>query len=189
LPDAQPFLLYCFDTESGKLLWQREVKNAPGSPPPLTNDETTTVLAAPTPVTDGRFLHVMFGTGELAGFDPEGNLIWSVEDDVPAICSPVSNGELVFLVNSGGLVVCYEVRDGQRVWDKDLGTHFLASPVLAGDRVYLLSDSGEMFVFRADRQFELVGRGEVGEPCEASPAFQHGRLFIRTKNHLFCIGR
>ncbi|MEK7675513.1 MAG: PQQ-binding-like beta-propeller repeat protein [Verrucomicrobiota bacterium] len=323
--------VYCFDADSGKLLWQREVKGAPGSREYVGQDEVAVILAAPTSIVDGQFLHVMFGTGDVACFDLDGqpvwsrnlglpensyghaaslarwrnllliqldqgtvekakskllaleadsghtawesmrpvpgswsspvvirsagqeqiiacggpwvmgyepatgtelwrveclggevvpspiqaaglvlagsvdgkfgarrpdgrgevtpsHLLWAVEEDVPAICSPVSNGELVFLVNSGGLVVCCDLKDGKRLWEKDWERHFQASPCLVGDLLYLLSDPGEMFILKAGRECELMGRSALGEECQASPAFQPGRIFIRAKKHLYGIG-
>jgi len=33
------------------------------------------------------------------------------------------------------------------------------------------------------------GENNLGEECVTSPAFQDGRLYIRGKEHLFCIGK
>jgi outer membrane protein assembly factor BamB len=134
---------------------------------------------------NGRFLAIRpDGVGEVT----QTHVVWSIEDDVPAICSPVSDGELVFLVNSGGRLVCLEAAGGRRLWDKDLDQHFQASPSIAGDRLYLLSDSGEMLMFKVSRQCEPVGRTSLGEPCDASPAFQPSRIYLRGQQHLFSIG-
>ncbi len=29
---------------------------------------------------------------------------------------------------------------------------------------------------------------EIGEGCQASPAFHQGRIYLRTKRHLVCLG-
>lgn len=75
--------VYCFDTESGKLLWQRE---APGTPestaePPAVMEDTG--FAACTMATDGRLAFAIFANGDLAAFDYEGRSAWSKSFGVP----------------------------------------------------------------------------------------------------------
>ena len=45
-----------------------------------------------------------------------------------------------------------------------------------------------MFVLKAGPKFELIGKNDLGEECHASPAILHGQIFIRTLDHLYCIG-
>ncbi len=68
--------VYAFDTESGKRLWQHEVKD-PGTanvPPPKPMDETG--FAPNTMATDGRRVYAMFGNGDLAAFTVAGKPVW-----------------------------------------------------------------------------------------------------------------
>lgn len=133
--------------------------------------------------------------GVLAAIRPNGkgdvtktHIVWSAEEGLPSICSPVTDGRLLWLVDSGGLVTCYDVKDGTKVWEKELETSFQASPSLVNDLLYLLSDQGVLYILRAASRYELVRRLEVGEQCQASPAFQTGRMYIRAKDHLYCFG-
>ena len=61
--------LCCFDAETGELLWTVEDKDVRGAPAqlPVVNDNTG--WAAPTPVTDGNRVFVMFATGNVLAFD------------------------------------------------------------------------------------------------------------------------
>ena len=48
---------------------------------------------------------------------------------------------------------------------------------------------GVMFIVKAGREFEDLGRAELGEPCSgASPAFVRGRIYLRGQKHLYCVG-
>jgi len=116
------------------------------------------------------------------------HIVWTAEENLPSVCSPVCNGELLWLVDSGGIVTCYDALNGQKVWEKDVGDSFQSSPSVAGDLLYLLSDSGTLFVVKTTRRYELAGRIELGEDCQASPAFHHGCVYIRTKRHIVCLG-
>ncbi|MHC4574441.1 MAG: outer membrane protein assembly factor BamB family protein [Planctomycetota bacterium] len=95
---------------------------------------------------------------------------------------------MIFLLTSDGTLTCYQVRDGTKLWEKDLGTYFKASPSLVGGRLYLLSEKGVMFVAEVGSEYKEVARCELGEDCHASPAFVDGRIYIRGLQHLYCIG-
>lgn len=60
----------CLDSEKGTELWRKKL-GVSGRKVPRNNPST------PSPVTDGRYVYFMFGSGELAGLDYEGNVLWS----------------------------------------------------------------------------------------------------------------
>ncbi len=60
----------CVDRKGGKIAWQREV--GLNSPRHGMND-----MASPSAITDGKLVYFSFGTGDLAAFDMEGNILWS----------------------------------------------------------------------------------------------------------------
>ena len=70
-PDADAnLLLLCLDRQTGKLRWQQQVG---------VGDRTIgrNNMASPSPVTDGKTVWVMFGTGDLAAYDFSGKKLWS----------------------------------------------------------------------------------------------------------------
>ena len=58
----------------------------------------------------------------------------------------------------------------------------------AEDRLYFLDDDGTMHAVRAEPRFEVPARNPLGEPCRASPAVSRGRIFIRVRENVYCIG-
>jgi hypothetical protein len=109
------------------------------------------------------------------------------EDGIPDITSPVSNGELVFVVNSDGMLTCYDAKDGSKQWEHDLSEECNASPSIAGNHLYIFTKKGKMIVAEVAREFKEVGRSSLGEPVFASPAFAGNRIFVRGVKHLICI--
>lgn len=122
------------------------------------------------------------------GSVPDSHLVWENKRFLPYVPTLLARGEYVFFVNDAGIAGCIRAANGERVWMERLegGGAFSASPVLAGDRVYAVSEEGEVFVFAASASFRLLGRGRVGEQVFATPAIADGRLFIRGRQHLFC---
>jgi outer membrane protein assembly factor BamB len=65
---------------------------------------------------------------------------------------------------------------------------FSASPVAGDGKIYFVSESGETIVLRAGPEPTVLARNDVGERAVASPAISNGQIFIRTDDHVFCIG-
>jgi outer membrane protein assembly factor BamB len=68
--EAVTLHLWCVDRDSGKLLWQRPLGGG-------NHQERKQNMSSPSPVTDGRNVWVMTGTGVLKAFDFAGTEIWS----------------------------------------------------------------------------------------------------------------
>ncbi len=113
---------------------------------------------------------------------------WQAMDGLPDITSPATNGDLVFLLTSEGVLTCYDGRQGKKLWEHSFETAFRASPVIVGNRVLLLDCEGVMHVVGAGQAFEEDKQLTLGEKANATPAIVNGRLYIRGVKHLFCIG-
>jgi len=150
---------------------------------------------APSPVCAGGLVFAISPYEGMAAIRPDGqgnvtetHVAWSVDDGIPDICSPVSNGELVFLLTTRGMLTCYQCKDGTKLWEQDLDTNFMASPSLAGNRMYLLSEEGVMFIAEVGAEYKELASCKLGEDVYASPAFADGRIYIRGTKNLYCIG-
>ena len=124
------------------------------------------------------------GRGELS----EAHQLWVNEDSGPDICSPVSDGEMIYLLTTDGVLSCCRTSDGRTLWEEDLRENFFASPCLVDGRLYLLDDKGSMSIAQGGAEYKLLGKSALGEACHASPAFADSRIYIRGEKHLFCIG-
>ena len=117
----------------------------------------------------------------------DSHVAWYSDEWVPDICCPVSNGELVFTLMTSGLLTCFDVKGGQKLWEQDLDMEFQASPSIVGDRLYLFEETGKVLVVEVSRQFKELARSDLGEAVYASPAFVEGRIYIRGSKSLFCL--
>jgi outer membrane protein assembly factor BamB len=148
----------------------------------------------PSPIYAGGLVFAASPGDKLFAIRPDGqgnvtatHVAWSVEDNIPDITSPVSNGELVFTVSTPGVVTCFEVKDGKKVWEHDLGCECNSSPTLIGRRLLVISTKGVGFTIEAGRQFKEIAQNDLGENVYASPAFGKDRMFVRGVTNLYCI--
>ena len=150
---------------------------------------------APSPIYANGLVFAIQPYEKLVAIRPDGHgdvtkthIAWSTKDGGPDICSPISDGELVFLLSTEGLLSCYKVSDGTKVWEHDFQEYFRASPSLVGKSLYLLSEKGIMYIIESGPEYRQLARCELGEDCCASPAFGDGRIYIRGVQNLYCIG-
>jgi outer membrane protein assembly factor BamB len=148
----------------------------------------------PSPIFAGGTLYVVNPSNKLQAIRPDGrgdvtktHLGWSSEDNIPDVTSPVSDGELIFVIDTSGTLTCCDAKDGRKQWQQEIGEECNASPSLAGDRLYLFTKKGTMIVVAAARAFKELARSPVGEAVLASPAFAHHRIFVRGLKHLICL--
>ncbi|MGD0092933.1 MAG: PQQ-binding-like beta-propeller repeat protein [Planctomycetota bacterium] len=138
------------------------------------------------------------------------HVVWSAEDGLPDTASPLTDGQQLWLVTSEGVLTCYAVDDGKKLYEQDLEEGCYASPSLAGGRLILFTMSGVAIFVDPGKVFKELGRAELGEKemvekreevkaeekkkekareqVFASPAFQDGRIYVRGEKYLYCIG-
>jgi outer membrane protein assembly factor BamB len=175
---AVPWVI-AYNAQDGAEIWRAECLDGEVTPSPVFAGGL--VLA----VSPGSKLQSIRPDGE--GDITTSHLGWLAEDGIPAVTSPVSNGELVFVVDAGGLVTCYDAKSGRKQWEHDLGDECQASPSIAGGKLFLITAKGTMFVAEVAREYKELGQSSLGEKVSASPAFAGNRMFVRGEAHLICI--
>ena len=150
---------------------------------------------APSPICAGGLIFAVQPFSQIVAIKPTGqgnvtktHIAWKGEDGIPDICSPVSNGTYVYVLDSGGLVTCYSVADGKKVYEHELKEQCRASPSIVGDKLYILTLTGVMHIAQVGPEYKELGKCELGEECFASPAFVDGRIYLRSVKNLYCIG-
>jgi outer membrane protein assembly factor BamB len=116
-------------------------------------------------------------------------LVWENKKIFPYVPSMLARGEYLFAVHDNGMANCFIAKTGKPVWSERLSGNFSASPILVDGKIYAANEDGEVFIFPAEATFRLLAKNPIGEPVIATPAVADGRLFIRGKEHLFCIGK
>ncbi len=165
-----------YDPMTGKELWKVECMMGEVAPSPAFADGMVYAVNE-----YARLVGIKLGdTAEIA---------WEFEDDLSEVSSPVASEDYLFVAASWGTVSCFNSKTGERYWYHDFDEGFYSSPVLVGDHVYLMDMFGVMTIFKADREFQLVGSYKLGERAVTVPAFMHNRIYIRGVKHLFCIGK
>ncbi len=132
---------YCFDAESGKLLWTGTYASDPGAPRDygVWEDLDRLMHAVPTPVVDGRRLFAFYNNGEVACFDAgTGKCLWSCflggpEGNSYGLSSSLlRHGDTLIVLHDSeeNLLVGLHAATGEEKWRSTRDSNTWASPIL-----------------------------------------------------------
>ena len=132
--------IYCFDTDTGTLLWKHDAQNIPDSPSenelPEVMEDTT--LAAPTMTTDGRYAAAIFATGDLVCVNMQGKRVWAKNLGIPDnsyghASSLISYENLLFVQydqKTNSRLLAFELPTGDPAWQVTRTEISWSSPIL-----------------------------------------------------------
>jgi len=114
---------------------------------------------------------------------------WRVATGAPYISSLVYYDGLIYMTGDVGVLTVTDAKTGERVYQERVGGVYTASPVAGDGKVYLASEDGETIVLSAGRTPRVLSRNKLNARQLASPAIAAGRLFIRSDDAVFAIGK
>ncbi len=120
------------------------------------------------------------------GRKPE--VAYELKGSLPYVCTPVARRDLLFVWYDLGVVTCIDAPSGKIHWQERVGGNYFCSPIRVADRIYCASRDGEMVVLAAEKEFKLLGRIDLEEPTNATPAVSGGVMYLRTATHLMALG-
>lgn len=122
------------------------------------------------------------GTGDITD-----NIAWKSSKSIPKRPSQLLVGDLLFMMNDGGVASCLDALTAKVIWSKRLPGEYWSSPLYANGLIYCFSQTGEIPVFKATRELELVAENKLNDGFNASPAVAGESLILRSKTHLYRI--
>ncbi len=115
---------------------------------------------------------------------------WAI-DNGPDVPTPVTDGKYFYLIRDNGGFLCLDAKTGKEIYPPQRlkpGT-YSSSPVLADGKIYATNEDGVTTVLRAGPKFEIISENALNDYCLSSPAISDGQIFMRTAQHLYCIGK
>jgi outer membrane protein assembly factor BamB len=179
-----------YEPSTGRQIWR------------LNNEAKGSWDRVATPIAAGNLMIVAGGGGERPivavrssakgdlQLGPGEGVSWVIERGSPYLSTPLAYRGLLYVCASNGVLTVYRLETGTLVYRTrltDAPLTISASPIVAGDRLYFVSDDGDVIVVRAGETFARVAVNRMEEPCFATPAIDGDTLFVRTARHLYAI--
>ncbi len=115
-------------------------------------------------------------------------LVYRFRRSAPYVPTPVVNGDRAVFLSDQGIVSLIDLKTGDTVYSERTNERFFGSPVLVGEYLFAASTDGDMVVFKAGDEFEIVAVNSLGSGTHSTPAVANNRMYVRTGTHLYCIG-
>jgi outer membrane protein assembly factor BamB len=176
-------MLDAYDPRTGKQLWFL---------PDLIGNRTITG-----PVAAGGMIYAVQGQRNplLAvrpggdGRRPREDVAWQYDSATPDAPTPtVWNGLLVMVANNG-TAQCLDAQTGKLYWKEKLKGEYRASPLAADGRIYFVNTRGLTTVVAAAKDFQKLAENPLDDETFASPIAGGGKIFVRGKKSLYCLGK
>jgi hypothetical protein len=124
------------------------------------------------------------GRGDVSG----SHVLWRYRKALPNTSSPLLYEGVIYLVRDGIFTSLNpetgEVYKQARLTGA-LGRYW-SSPVAADGKILVASEEGRVVVLRAAPEWEVLAINSLDEETFATPAILDGRIYIRTREALYC---
>jgi len=141
--------LNALDSAAGDVLWHQ-----------AGIAESATLMGASSPAVEGDMVVVAYNSGEIYGLRVQnGRASWNYSlatptqvGALPAIADirglPVIDHGRVYAVSHSGRIAAIEQRNGDRVWESDIGG--IDTPIVAGDTLFMYGGEGQLIALARD---------------------------------------
>lgn len=176
--------------ETPKEFWTRFDASDRNGDGVLDDKELDTAFQHPeNQVGGGSLIQAVKGGGR--GNVTKTHLLWNIENKSPSnLSSPLVVNKRLFTVKNGGIASCFDATNGETLFERsriqNLGEYY-ASPIVADGKVFMAGRNGFVIVLEDGPKLNILAKNDMGEEILATPSIADGRLYIRTRENVFCI--
>ncbi len=175
-----------YDLADGRILWQCAGLNVNVIPCPVAANGI--VYCMSNYRQSNAFAIPLTARGDIRA---SGRLLWHHQGGTPYCPSPLLyRDRLYFTSQNSAILSVLNAATGEKTCEpfRLPGlSNVYASPVAAAGRIYLPGRDGRTVVLRAGDRPEVLATNALNEPIDASPVALGTDLFLRSRQHVFCL--
>jgi outer membrane protein assembly factor BamB len=156
------------------------------------NDRDWRAYRAKRSVQNGVLAYRLDAQKEMRGDLTESHLLWRYQKSLPNVPSPLFYQDVLYLLKEGGIVTALDPKSGAVIKQgrlREAPGDYYASPVGADGKVFTISEEGKVTVLKAGGDWEVLAVNDLDDLCHATPAIAGGRIYLRTRNTLYCFAK
>ena len=177
---------YGYDADTGKELWKLTYDGFSNAASPVFVGKDMAIIN--TGLGKAHVLGVRLDA-EMKGDITSSHVEWDVFKRMPARSSPVVVEGKVYVTSETGILSRIDAKSGEIEDYIALKAPFSASGAYADGSLYFLSEDGSAFVVKPGGKMEILATNKLEDGFMASPAFDGSSLYLRTKSHVYRIGK
>lgn len=94
---------------------------------------------------------------------------------------------VVYAAELAGYLNAFDAKTGEKLWEHDFTASTWCSPYYVDGKVFMGTDTGDLYVFKAGRKLQDPKQINVGPPVKVPPVAHNGVLYLNTGNALYAI--
>lgn len=123
--------------------------------------------------------------------------LWRNDEHIGFTSSPILVKDRVYTTNFTGELIAVDADSGKTLWqDKQAPDQIHASPLYGDGKIYAPWFEGSFYIAKpGDEKAEVLSHAEIkaadgsGVKCLAAPAVWAGKVYLSTRDGLFCFGK
>lgn len=176
-----------YDLATGKVLWECGGMTANTIPSPVTANGIVYVTSG----FRGNALQAIRLADAKGDITGAAAIVWDYDRDTPYVPSPLLYGDMLyFLKHNRGMLSAFNASTGEAYYGPERLegiSDVYASPVGAGDRIYISDRDGVTLVIKHGSTLEVLAENILDDGFNASPAIVGKEIFLRGNKSLYCI--
>ena len=177
---------YGYDADTGKELWKITYDGYSNAASPVFVDDKMAIIN--TGFGKAHLLGVRLD-GEMKGDVTRTHVEWDEMKRIPTLPSPLVVDGKIYITSELGVLSRIDGASGRIEESLPLGGRYSSSGVHADGHLFFLSEEGETQVVRPGDKMELVATNPLAGGFMASAALDGSSLYLRTKSHIYRIGK
>ena len=132
------------------------------------------------------------GRGALACIDATGTgdittkgLVWVNTDIDRSLTTVAIKDGILYTADFSGRIFALDADTGHELWRHETNGPIWSSPLVADGKVYVGTDTGELWTFAASRELKILATTKLDSPISTSPIIANGVLYVMTQRWLF----
>lgn len=179
-----------YDPDTGRELWRLGKHAEITVPTPFAAKGLVFITSGYSPIQPIYAIKAGFAEGDITpGHDSTAHesIAWSRSQGGSYLPTPIAYGDYLYVCSNTGLLDCYELSTGKKVYRQRLGgtSGYTASPVAADGRLYFAGEDGVVRVVQAGPKYALLATNSLGDVVMATPAISGGTMYVRGEHFLF----
>jgi hypothetical protein len=115
---------------------------------------------------------------------------WKVGRVPQGFSSPVIVGPYLYRLHDPGVLKCWRLADGKEMFAARLeGVQTAASPFVTPEGNLYCASAGRSYVLKAGPTLKVLAVNSLDDGSQASPAVAEGRIILKGRKFLTCVGR
>lgn len=97
----------------------------------------------------------------------------------------------LYNVNWNGIIQCLDPETGREIYNAKMSRakSFIASPVASDGKLYIVDESGTVYIIQDGPVFKLLKEIPLNDICLTAPSITDGLIFFRTQKYLIAVGK